>query len=234
MRHMWLSKWGAEVYVCKDESERYLDSTQAFLEQYLTCAHCGAAYSRLTPECCADHLSDQDRARLDRTSGHLTSHGKFILPRSADKAVKRKLCDIAKIESNRTRSREKARRRRGRLRDAGGRHTQADLLAILEQQEGRCYYCDTSFDTTSPELEHLTSVAGGGDQWPDNLAYACTPCNLAKGELSEAAFWKIQKCVLSPASFKRLQIRAAVGRKLKRELTNLHKKALREAAACTG
>lgn len=73
-----------------------------------------------------------------------------------------------------------------RRRTAEGVFTQSDLLAILKDQQGRCYYCDLPLQ--AKHIEHKMPVSRGGTNWPHNLCYACPSCNCRKGALTEEEF----------------------------------------------
>lgn len=77
--------------------------------------------------------------------------------------------------------------RRGRERNAEGRHTHQDLLAIFAAQDGRCYYCSTPLGDDW-HAEHKTPLARGGSNWPENMCCSCVPCNLRKHAKTEAEF----------------------------------------------
>ncbi len=53
---------------------------------------------------------------------------------------------------------------------------------------GRCGYCGVSETSVGGELEidHFRPVAAGGSDAPENLVYACTPCNRFKGDYAPA------------------------------------------------
>jgi hypothetical protein len=57
---------------------------------------------------------------------------------------------------------------------------------VRERYDYRCGYCDASEVDAAGELtvDHYRPVSGGGDNNNDNLVYACSRCNLFKGD-----FW---------------------------------------------
>lgn len=63
-------------------------------------------------------------------------------------------------------------------------HIPASLRrAVLSRAEGLCEYCLISDEDTffGGQIDHVISEKHGGPTSEDNLAYACTPCNQAKG-----------------------------------------------------
>jgi len=77
-------------------------------------------------------------------------------------------------------------RRRVQLRRNGGHFTARDIMALFEEQHGRCAYCDVHLDTY--HIEHKTPVSRGGTNWPDNLCLACPTCNHRKFTKTEDEF----------------------------------------------
>ena len=49
----------------------------------------------------------------------------------------------------------------------------------LPAKTGRCVYCNRR---GLLHLEHVEPLSRGGEHTPDNLAWACRACNLAKGD----------------------------------------------------
>ena len=72
------------------------------------------------------------------------------------------------------------------------------MRQLLENQRGRCAYfsfcgrrlslADPAQLPHSPELDHKTPRAAGGDSSFDNLQWLCRSCNQAKGQLNDAQF----------------------------------------------
>lgn len=69
--------------------------------------------------------------------------------------------------------------RRGRERNALGSHTAADITAQYERQKGRCYWCGEKVGRHY-HVDHVTPLALGGSNGPENLVIACAFCNLSK------------------------------------------------------
>jgi hypothetical protein len=80
--------------------------------------------------------------------------------------------------------------RRAREKGANGTHTQADLREIRAGQTDkrgrlRCWYCGKPIEGT-PHLDHKYPLARGGSNGPENLCYACGPCNKSKSTKTPA------------------------------------------------
>jgi hypothetical protein len=80
--------------------------------------------------------------------------------------------------------------RRAREKGADGTHTQADLREIRAGQTDkrgrlRCWYCGKPIEGT-PHLDHKYPLARGGSNGPENLCYACGPCNKSKSTKTPA------------------------------------------------
>jgi 5-methylcytosine-specific restriction endonuclease McrA len=79
-----------------------------------------------------------------------------------------------------------------RIRKAEGEHTLADLREIRAGQTDkrgrlRCWYCGKPIQG-SPHLDHKMPLARGGSNGPDNLCYACGPCNKSKSTKTPAEY----------------------------------------------
>lgn len=57
---------------------------------------------------------------------------------------------------------------------------------LLNTWNRRCAYCGTS--TCTLQVEHIIPCSRGGSNRPSNLALACEPCNVRKGNLTAAEF----------------------------------------------
>jgi 5-methylcytosine-specific restriction endonuclease McrA len=78
-------------------------------------------------------------------------------------------------------------RRRARVANAVGQYTAQDVLVCLLQQGGRCFYCVRPL-TSGFHVEHMTPLARGGSNGPENIVCACPTCNLSKGTKTAAEF----------------------------------------------
>lgn len=71
------------------------------------------------------------------------------------------------------------RSRRARKQNAPGSHTAADVLAQYARQRGRCFWCPRKVGKTY-HVDHVTPLALGGSDGPENIVIACPSCNLRK------------------------------------------------------
>jgi hypothetical protein len=71
-------------------------------------------------------------------------------------------------------------RRRARLLQAGGNHTQEDIERIYNQQRGRCYWCLSDLDHVY-HIDHRIPLVRGGSNDASNLVMSCPKCNMSKG-----------------------------------------------------
>lgn len=72
------------------------------------------------------------------------------------------------------------RNREARKRGNGGTHTSEDIQAQYDRQKGRCYWCSEKAGDAY-HVDHVTPLAKGGSNGPENLVIACPTCNLSKG-----------------------------------------------------
>lgn len=70
--------------------------------------------------------------------------------------------------------------RRARKKAAGGRFGKADVLVKLKQQGNACHWCRAPLDK-GYHVDHVIPLAKGGTNGPENIACACSACNLSKG-----------------------------------------------------
>ena len=59
---------------------------------------------------------------------------------------------------------------------------------LYETQDGLCYYCKRDLDNLITHLEHKQPLSREGGHVFDNLALACSVCNLKKGAMTEDEF----------------------------------------------
>lgn len=99
------------------------------------------------------------------------------------------------------------------LREAGGRHTAAQIRELLRLQEGHCYYCFAGLLTQtgrpSYHRDHFEPVEYGGSDSISNIVLACASCN-------------INKRACDGESFKRSRLRRA-SIELRAELRRIHR-----------
>ena len=77
--------------------------------------------------------------------------------------------------------------RHARMANAEGRHTAADLKALLKQQNGRCGYCRKSIKTTWT-VDHIQPLSRGGTNWISNIQLLCPSCNYSKQDADPIEF----------------------------------------------
>ncbi|MFA6076351.1 MAG: HNH endonuclease [Negativicutes bacterium] len=70
--------------------------------------------------------------------------------------------------------------RRAKILNAKGSHTWRDILHILKQQNGICYYCKCDISGGKHTVDHYIPLSKGGANSPDNLVMACSKCNSSK------------------------------------------------------
>lgn len=80
------------------------------------------------------------------------------------------------------------RNRRAREQSASGKHTGADVLAQYDRQRGRCYWQSSEMCKARGgklggdyHVDHVTPLALGGSNGPENLVISCPTCNTSKG-----------------------------------------------------
>ena len=61
----------------------------------------------------------------------------------------------------------------------GGTLTANDILAQLLLQSGRCHWCGECLDAKY-HIDHVTPLARGGENSPNNLVIACPSCNCSR------------------------------------------------------
>jgi len=71
-------------------------------------------------------------------------------------------------------------RRRARLANASGSHTEEDIRQQYQLQSGRCHWCGIAVDNAY-HVDHVVPLARGGSNDPENIVIACPTCNLRKG-----------------------------------------------------
>ena len=84
--------------------------------------------------------------------------------------ISRPFMDRARAKVWENNNKSKARGVRGDL-------TIDQWLQILEQSEGRCYYCEDFIGIDALTLEHLVPASLGGPCTVENVVAACQPCN---------------------------------------------------------
>ncbi len=111
--------------------------------------------------------------------------------------------------------------RRALKKAAPGKFTAADLKAQFAVQSGRCFFCGCALPQSNRGLarkdhrhiEHKTPLVRGGSNWPSNIVWSCSPCNLRKGTKTLEEFTEIlMKDRRLPLLTEADALRRAVGR----------------------
>lgn len=76
---------------------------------------------------------------------------------------------------------------RAKRKNAEGRHTGAEVLALFDKQGGRCVYCGKSLDS-GYHADHIVPLARGGSNWISNIQLTCPTCNTKKNRTDPIAF----------------------------------------------
>ena len=85
-------------------------------------------------------------------------------------------------KNNPDKVRARTHRRRARIREAGGTFTAADVKLQFRSQKGLCWWCGCQLEGNNYHVDHLTPLARGGTNAPNNLVISCPKCNLSKGK----------------------------------------------------
>lgn len=82
---------------------------------------------------------------------------------------------------------------KAKRRAAEGSFTRDDVETMLVEQCGVCAACPANI-SESYHVDHMTPLARGGTNWPDNLQLLCPACNRSKGAktMAEWMAWKIE------------------------------------------
>jgi 5-methylcytosine-specific restriction endonuclease McrA len=77
--------------------------------------------------------------------------------------------------------------RRARLKAAPGAYTASDVRDCLVTQGARCFYCLASL-ADGYHVDHMTPLARGGSNGPENIVCSCPTCNSKKYTRTAAEF----------------------------------------------
>ena len=89
--------------------------------------------------------------------------------------------------ANKEREAAYGRRRRALKLAAPGSHTLEEVMALLEEQGRRCFYCGVDLED-GYHVEHMTPLSRGGADSIDNIVIACETCNKRKGTKTAEEF----------------------------------------------
>lgn len=147
------------------------------------CIECDRA-KRNTPENKAKALERQ-RAWREKNNEHYIAHKREYENQTRDYHRK---YNLDKYYENRTEIAIKMRARTSRKRamqwNTEGAFTAEDLINLLNEQNGRCFYCGIPISFAIPgdiHQEHMTPFCKGGVNTLDNVVLACSDCNCSKG-----------------------------------------------------
>lgn len=72
--------------------------------------------------------------------------------------------------------------------------SELEARTIRRTQNDRCLYCGVALHGGG-ELDHKIPVSRGGDNWPQNMAWACMTCNRDKHNKTAVEFirWRISR-----------------------------------------
>ena len=92
-------------------------------------------------------------------------------------------------QANPERKRVSVRNRRARKRDVPGKHTAADMQDQYTLQNGLCYWCSESLNS-SYHADHAIPLMRGVTNYPDNIVCACERCNCSKADRLPYIEWQ--------------------------------------------
>lgn len=69
-------------------------------------------------------------------------------------------------------------KRRVQKLEAGGEFTQADIIRLFNEQDGKCAIC--SCELLEYHIDHKLPLSRGGSNWPENLQLLCPTDNVRK------------------------------------------------------
>jgi hypothetical protein len=79
------------------------------------------------------------------------------------------------------------RAQRARRLNAEGKHTAAEILALMAKQNGRCAYCSTDI-AKNYHADHIVPLVSGGSNWISNIQLTCPTCNMQKNRTDPLVF----------------------------------------------
>lgn len=114
----------------------------------------------------------------------------YIAKYNAENAEKLSAYHRAKRQRRKSYYLDCSRRYRARKKGAMGKHTAAEVKALVAEHDNKCGYgCGRIVDC----LDHIIPLSKGGEDSVDNLLPACAPCNLSKGAKSVYEWLRTRK-----------------------------------------
>lgn len=98
-------------------------------------------------------------------------------------------------QQNPERARAICANRRARVRGAGGKHTAADIIHMMNAQKNMCAYCRVNISKLF-EVDHIIPIARGGSNLASNLQLLCPDCNRRKSDKDPIDFMRERGCLL--------------------------------------
>lgn len=92
-------------------------------------------------------------------------------------------------DKNREQVRAKNTARLKKLKDRGS-YSGDDVKLKLELQKNKCLGCFSAIDGLNYHIDHITPIAKGGMNTPDNIQILCPHCNLSKGAKYQEEFYQ--------------------------------------------
>jgi 5-methylcytosine-specific restriction endonuclease McrA len=135
---------------------------------------------------------EQDREDSKRWRADHPDYGRLVYARKPDYFKTRqrnrrikspesvRAYDRKRYSLNADTFRSRIRLMRARRKNAGGKHTGADVKKQYALQRGRCYWCGEMV-ADRYHVDHIIPLAKGGDNSPRNICISCPECNLSKG-----------------------------------------------------
>jgi 5-methylcytosine-specific restriction endonuclease McrA len=104
---------------------------------------------------------------------------------------RRKAAELASAaawrKANTEKSRAYVRNRRAKQAASEGKHTVADVKALIKLQNGKCAYCRKPFGKRH-WVDHIQPVSKGGSNDRRNLQITCRSCNQRKSDIDPLMF----------------------------------------------
>lgn len=141
---------------------------------------------QIRKKCAEKYAANPERNKVINADRYWARREKE-LARCAEKYQKNKEKILARQAEYYANNKEKhfalIRKRRAKVKGAGGVHTASDIARLLHSQRQLCANCETKLFKSGPSkfhVDHIMPVSKGGSNGPDNLQCLCPPCNRRK------------------------------------------------------